>query len=219
MKTILIVDQHAIVRTGIRKLLADEADLEVVGEAARGEEAVRAARDLRPDVVLLDVGVADMSGLEIARRLARARPAPNLVALGVHRDGPYPAHLLEMGVCGYLTKDCSQADLVLALRKATRGERYVSAEVARSMVLGRLETERAPITTLTARELSVMVMVAQGHNRAEISQTLCVSPKTVSTYRTRVLRKLGASSDVELTHLSLRHGLIGPMQGGTPAPR
>ena len=211
MRTVLIIEQYAIVRSGFRQLLAQVSDLEVIGEAARGEEAIRLARTLVPQIVLLDVGVADMSGLEMARRLGRLRPAPSVVALGVYRDGPYPTHLLEMGVRGYITRDCSQDELVLALRKAARGERYVSAEVARGMVLGRLESERAPITTLTSRELSVMVMVAQGHDRHAISEKLCVSPKTVSTYRTRVMRKLGASSDVELTHISLRHGLVGPL--------
>ncbi len=212
MKTVLIIEQYAIVRSGFRQLLAQVSDLEVIGEAARGEEAIRLARTLTPQIVLLDVGVADMSGLEMARRLGRLRPAPSVVALGVYRDGPYPTHLLEMGVRGYITRDCSQDELVLALRKAGRGERYLGDEVARGMVLGRYEADKAPISTLTARELSVMVMVAQGHDRATISEKLCVSPKTVSTYRTRVLRKLGATSDVELTHLSLRHGLIAPVQ-------
>lgn len=208
MISILLVDPHPLIRTGLKALLDEEAGIEVVAEAGSCQEALRAARQGRPDVVLIDTAMPGMGVVELTRRLQRLDPAPAIVGLSVQPDGPMPSCLMEVGATGYLTRHCDREELVHALRSVAAGRHYVGIDVAQSLVLGRLDPRQSPLGRLTPRELSVMLMVSEGRNRAEISTTLCLSPKTVSTYRTRLLRKLGASSDVELTLLSLRHGLI-----------
>ncbi len=208
MIKVLIVNRHELVRSGIKALLSTDDTIAVEGEASCPDTALSQARKIRPDIILLDVNLSGLGVLETTRRLLRLDPAPRIVAFGGPAEGPYPACLLETGVAGYLSKFCTCRDLLTTVHKAHGGRRSVSSDVAQSLALGHLSAERTPIGRLTPRELAVMVMVSQGHNRIEISNQLCVSPKTVSTYRTRLLRKLGASSDVELTHLSLQHGLI-----------
>lgn len=208
MIKILLVDHYCLVRSGMRALLDAETDMEVTAEAGTGEAAVAVARTARPDVVLLNTDLPGMGSLEITRRLRRLEPAPRVIALGAQRDGPLPTCFLEVGARGYLTKTCEQAELVAAIRRVARGGHHVGRDVAQSLVLDRLRESPTPMSRLTPRELAVMVMVSQGQNRTEISSRLCVSPKTISTYRTRLMRKLGATSDVQLTHLSITHGLI-----------
>ncbi|MCP5155148.1 MAG: response regulator [Ectothiorhodospiraceae bacterium] len=208
MITIVLVEPHELVRCALKALIDATGDLRVVGECAEAEAAVLLTRELRPQVVLLGVNTSGIGPLEATRRLGRLSPQPRVLAFGGPLEGPYPGCLLEVGAAGYLTKESDPDELVGAIRRVHRGEPYVSVGVAQRLVLGRLDPTRAPLGRLTPRELAVMVLVSQGRNRSEISSALCVSPKTVSTYRTRVLRKLGATSDVELTHLSLRHGLI-----------
>ena len=211
MIRVLVVDHYRLVRSGLRALLSQQSDIEVVGEAGRADVAIATARDSAADVVVLNADLPGMGALEITRRLCRLEPAPKVVALGAPHDGPFPTCLLEVGARSYLTKSCEQAELLEAIRHVARGRHYVGGAVAQSLVLNKLRDAPTPMSRLTPRELAVMVMVSQGSNRAEISDQLSVSPKTISTYRTRLLRKLGASSDVELTHLSLRHGLIEPV--------
>ena len=208
MIRLLLVDDHALVRTAIRRLIADERDMRVVAEAASGEEALLRARECDPGVVLMDLNMPGMGGLEAMRRLVRMDTGARIIALSMHTDGPYPVTTMELGARGYLTKGCGREELVDAIRRVHAGERHVSPDVAQSIVLDSLRSTERHLTALTPRELSVIVMVSQGHNRDEISSRLCISPKTVSTYRSRAMRKLGATTDVELTHLSLRHGLI-----------
>jgi len=210
MIRVMLVDDHDLVRAGIRRLLADTRGIEVVAEAASGEAALARAREAMPEVILMDVTMPGIGGLEATRKLLRINPAFRIVGLSVHADGPFPARMLEVGAAGYLTKGCDVEEMVQAVRKVTLGERYVGADVAQQMVLSRIDGGQTPIETLSPRELEVMLLVSQGHKLRQISAELCLSPKTISTYRTRVLRKLSASSDVELTHLALRLGLIEP---------
>ena len=205
---VVVCDTYRLSRSGIFRLLAEEVDIELLGECSRGEDALRMTREHQADVLLIDIEVPDIGGLEVARRLSRGNGLPEVVLIGVHADGPIPARALESGACGYLTRSCEPAEVVTAVRRASEGQRYVDAEVAQSMVINRLNPESSPIAMLTGRELTVMIMVSNGHCRQTISERLCLSPKTVSTYRTRIMRKLGVSNDVELTHLSYRHGLL-----------
>ena len=209
---VVVCDTHRLSRVGLVRLLAEEDDIDLLGECDRGEEAIRMMRDQRADVLLVDVEVPDLGGLEVARRLGRGVGRRGIVLIGTHADGPIPARCLESGACCYLTRGCEPTEVVTAVRRASEGRRYVDADVAQSMIVEKLNPNDSPIATLTARELTVMVMVCSGYDRQTISERLCLSPKTVSTYRTRIMRKLGASNDVELTHLSYRHGLLEPLE-------
>ena len=210
---VVVCDTHRLSRNGLIRLLTEEADIDVLGECGRGEDAIRLTRNQRADVLLIDIEVPDIGGLEVALRLGRNDGLPEVVLIGTHADGPIPARALESGACGYLTRGCEPKEVVTAVRRASEGQRYVDAGVAQSMVVDKLNPGSSPISTLTAREFTVMVMVSNGYDRQTISERLCLSPKTVSTYRTRIMRKLGTSNDVELTHLSYRHGLLETLEG------
>ena len=207
---ILIVDNQELVRCGIRRLLDDMPSLSVVGEASSGEEAVNMARDLEPDVVLMDVQIPGIGGLEAARRMSRHSPGIGIIVVTLQVDDPFPAQLLDAGASGYLTKNCGIEEIADAIRVVSRGERYISADIARQMALSMLPgTEQSPFDRLSQRELQVMLMVAQGQNVHDISDRLCLSSKTISTYRYRLYDKLGVDNDVELTRLAIRHGIVG----------
>lgn len=210
---VLIADRQTLMRSGIRRLLADESDISVVAEASRIEQALATVRLGKVDVLLLDVNLPGMDSVEATRRLLRLNEDLKIVVLGAYASGPYPVHLFKAGIAGYLTKTSSGKEMLLCIRKVVRGQRHVGADVAQTLLLDQLQDGNAPLGCLTQRELSVLVLLSQGHHRSEISTKLCVSPKTISTYRTRLMRKLGARSDVELTHLSLRHGLISTLEG------
>ena len=210
MINILIADQQTLMRIGIHRLLSDESDLSVVAEAGRIEQVLATIRLSKVDVLLMDLNLPGMDSVEATRRLLRVDEELKIVVLGAHASGPYPVHLFKAGIAGYLTKASSSEEMLLCIRKVFRGQRHVSAEVAQTLLLDQIQDGDTPLGCLTQRELSVLVLLSQGHQRREISSKLCVSPKTISTYRTRLMRKLGARSDVDLTHLSLRHGLISP---------
>ena len=205
---VVVCDTHQLSRNGLIRLLAEEEDIDLLAECDRGEDAIRLVREHRADVLLIDMEIPDLGGLEVARRLRRTDGSSQVILVGIHAEGPIPARALESGASGYLTRGCAPVEVVKAVRRAAEGRRYVDAEVAQSMVIDRLNPGQSPIANLTARELTVMVMVCNGYDRQTISERLCLSPKTVSTYRTRIMRKLGTANDVELTHLSYRHGLL-----------
>ena len=205
---VVVCDTHRLSRNGLIRILTEEEGIDLLGECGRGEDAVRLVLEHRADVLIIDMEVPDIGGLEVARRLGRGSELPRVILIGTHAEGPIPARALESGAAGYLTRGCEPVEVVTAVRRASEGRRYVDAEVAQSMVIDKLNPASSAISTLTARELTVMVMVSNGFDRRTISKRLCLSPKTVSTYRTRIMRKLGTSNDVELTHLSYRHGLL-----------
>lgn len=214
MIRVALVDDHALVRRGVMRLLADMPGVEVVGEGRTGEDALALVRREEPDVLLLDVTMPGMSGIEVTRRVQRAVPEVRIIALSIHADGPFPACMMDLGASGYLTKGCDAKEMLKAIQRVHQGHRYVSADVAQNMVLKQISGQESPMGALAPRELEVMLMLSEGQTLHEISDRLCVSPKTVSTYRTRIMRKLGTSSNVELTHLAFRHGLIQPLPAG-----
>lgn len=210
MIRVLLVDDHKLVRSGIRKILDESEDVEVVAEAETGEQALDLAREHEPDVVLMDVNMPGIGGLEATRKLLHFNPKIKVIALSVHRSEPYPGRLLEAGASGYLTKDCSADEIISAVHKVYAGETYIDADIAREMALSRLPGKKAAsgLEELSQREMQVMLMVVQGKPIQEISDRLFISPKTVSTYRYRLFEKLGVHNDVELTRLAMRYGLI-----------
>lgn len=209
MIRVLLVDDHELVRTGIKRILDDTRGISVIAEASTGEEAIRQVREHKPDVVLMDVNMPGIGGLEATRKIIQSYPDLRVIVVTIHVDEPYPTRLLEAGASGYLTKGCAVDEIVTAIRVVHQGERYIGADIARQLALSMLPGgERSPFDKLSQREMQVMLMVTQGHNIQDISDKLCLSPKTVSTYRYRLYEKLGVDNDVELTHLAMRHGMI-----------
>lgn len=209
MTDILIVDDHDLVRTGLKNILAGAADLQVVGEAATGEDAIRLARALEPDLVLMDVGLPGLSGLETTERILKNHSGTRVIVLTAHSEPPLPARLLDSGASGYLTKACDAAELLRAVRKVARGERYIGADISQQLAISLLPgTPQSPFQELTARELEIALMLTQGMRMQSIGEVLNVSPKTVATYKYRIYDKTGVTSEVELLRMALRHGLV-----------
>ena len=210
MIRILLVDDHALFRSGMRSILESEPDFEVVGEAESGEEAVDPTHRLSPQVVLMDVHMPGIGGIEATRRVLRIDAEIRVIALTVLDDEPFPTRLLDAGARGYLTKGCPAEELVKAIHHVIMDKHYLSADVAQKISLSNIvhKGESSPLSRLSPREMQVMMMITQGNTNQEISDALFLSPKTVSTYRTRLFEKLDLHNDVELTHFALRHGLI-----------
>ena len=209
MITVLIVDDHELVRARIRSLLSGVNGIKVIGEASSGEEAVKIAREKHPNVVLMDVRMPGIGGLEATRKLLRADPDIKVIALTVCDEEPFPSKLLQAGAAGYLTKGSALEEMVQAIHSVHHGKRYLSPEVAQQLALKHLSDEKAsPFESLSERELQVMLMITSGQKVQEISDKLCLSPKTVNSYRYRLFDKLNVHSDVELTHLAIRHGIL-----------
>lgn len=213
MITVLLVDDHQLVRSGIRRILQDATDIQVVAEAASGEEALELFAQVNPQVVLMDVSMPGIGGIEATRKMLRAHPQVRIIALTVYADAPYPTSLLEAGAAGYLTKGCADHEIALAIRAVAAGERYLVKDVAQQMALAGLPGgKKCPFDLLSQREVQVMMMLTSGQSLQDVSDKLCLSPKTVSTYRYRLYEKLSVDNDVELTHLAIRHGMIKPIQ-------
>lgn len=209
MIRVLLVDDHKLVRTGIRLILEETPDIRVEAEAVSGEEAVKLARDLMPDVILMDVNMPGIGGLEATRKLHAHNPGIKVIAVSVHTSEPFPLRLLEAGAHGYLTKDCAADEVVTAVRKVHGGERYITASIAQQLALAKLEGGKSsPFDKLSQREMQVMLMVITGQELQAISDQLNLSPKTVSTYRSRLFEKLDVNNDVELTRMALRYGVL-----------
>ena len=210
MISVLLVDDHKLMRTGIKFILDDTTDIRVVGEASSGEEALERARVLKPNVILMDVSMPGIGGLEATRKLAMSLPDTRVIVLSAQTAEPFPMRLMEAGAAGYLTKDSAGDEIVTAIRRVLAGERYISAEIARQMALQAVNKTSggSPFEQLSSREMQVMIMATGGHSVQEISDKLHLSPKTVSTYRSRLFQKLGVNNDVELTRLAMRYGVI-----------
>ncbi len=205
----LIVDDHNLVRHGIQSMLHGVEGIKVVGEALSGEEAVKLAREVRPDVVLMDLKMPGIGGLEATRKLLRIDPDIKVLVVTVCDDDIFPARLLQAGASGYLTKGAKKEELIQAIRAVHSGQRYISPAIAQQLAFKHLtDSDDSPIESLSERELQVMLMIVNGLRPAEISEKLCLSPKTVNSYRYRLFDKLKVKNDVELTLLAIRHGLM-----------
>lgn len=203
------MDDHELVRLGIKRILQDMSGFKIMGEASTGEEAVRLAKELIPDVVIMDVQMPGIGGLEATRKMIRHNPDIKILALTVYGDEPYPSRLLQAGAAGYITKGCSTDEMIRAIRTVHSGQRYISSEIAQQLALKRFQkAEESPLDILSERELQIMLMITSGQKVQEISKKLCLSPKTVNSYRYRIFQKLGLKNDVELTLLAIRLGLV-----------
>jgi len=207
MTRVLLVDDHALVRMGFRMLLAD-AHFEVVGEADNGEQACTDYPRLKPDVVVMDLSMPGMGGLEAVRRLLAQDPKARVLALSAHEDTAHPRRVLRAGALGYLRKRSAPDALIAAVTAVANGQRYVDPDTAQALTLAQLEGDASPAETLSEREFSVFLHLARGQSVAQIADTMNLSPSTVGTHLYRVKQKLGASNQSELTLVALRCGLI-----------
>lgn len=209
---ILLVDDHQIVRAGLRMLFMAETDMEIVGEVDSGEAAITAVRDLSPDVVLMDVVMAGMSGIEATRRIKAAYPAVAVLALTMHEDEQYFFEMLNAGASGYVPKRAAPDDLVSAIRVVSQGNVFLYPTLAKLLVKDFLHRADAgtpaPGEELTPREREVLVCIADGLTNREIAETLVISAKTVDRHRENIMRKLNLHNRVELVKYAIEKGLI-----------
>lgn len=204
---VMLVDDHALVRVGFRMLLAD-ARIEVAAEADTGEQACQRYPKVQPDVVIMDLAMPGMGGLEATRRLLARDPKVRVLALSAHEDSVHPRRMLQAGALGYLAKRSAPQALIAAVRAVARGERYIDAATAQALAAAQFDGTTNPTDTLSAREFSVFLELAQGMTVAQIAATLNLSVSTVGSHLYRVKQKLGASNQAELTWVALRWGLI-----------
>ena len=206
---VLIVDDHALVRMGIRRLLDDLPDMIVVAEAENGEVALALVKKHHPDVVLLDMKMPGIDGWEVTRRLKKSNPDIKIIAVTSMNVEPLPIRVLQLGAMGFLTKESGAEEMADAIRKVFKGERYLSAVIAQKMAISSLqESQESPFACLTERETQVMLMITRGLNMQDMVDRLFLSGKTINGYRYRMFEKLGIKNDVELTYLAMKHNVI-----------
>lgn len=210
MIQILLVDDHELVRAGFEALLNTAEDMAVVGVAQSGEEAIGAAVKLSPDVVLMDISMPGIGGVEACRRILKQDSAVKIIAVSAHNDGPIPQQLLKIGVMSFVSKGSSLEEMVLAIRKVMAGKRYLCTEVANSVALQGLACGESPFAKLSQRESEVVTLILQGKTIQEMAHMLVLSDKTVNTYRYRLYDKLHVKNDVELTRLATKFGHMMP---------
>ena len=206
---LLLVDDHKVVRSGLRMLLDNEADLTIVGEAGTGQEALQLVEQLQPDLVLMDIGLPDMSGIEVTHQIKQRWPNIAIVALTIHEDEEYFFKMLQAGVNGYVTKRAAPEELLTAVRTAIEGGVYLSPSLAKLLVKDYLAGEHPDkLDGLTEREQEILAHLAEGASNEAIADTLNISQKTVSRHRENIMRKLNLHSRADLVKYAIRKGII-----------
>jgi DNA-binding NarL/FixJ family response regulator len=203
-----LADDHVLVRQGFRMILSAQPDMEIVGEAGNGREAVEFAEKLKPDIVIMDVAMPELNGIEATRRLTASTPRTRVLALSMHKDSVYVREILRSGARGYLLKDSADADLLTAVRAVAKGDGYLSPAVSDAVLTDYRRHVTDPIDLLTTREREVLQMIAEGKTNKEIAVALNLSVYTVEAHRGRVMEKLNLHSTGELVRFALRNGLI-----------
>ena len=204
----MLVDDHAVVRTGFRLLLQAFADIEVVAEADSGEAACQMYERVAPDVVVMDIAMAGMGGIEAIKRLMAKNAKARILALSAHEDTSHPKRALQAGALGYLSKRSAPEVLIDAIRAIAKGQRYLDAHIAQRMAVQDIHGEKGPMDALSPREFEVFLHLARGQSVAQISETLSLSSSTIGTHLYNVKQKLGLVNQAEMTLLAVRHGLI-----------
>jgi two-component system response regulator NreC len=212
---LLLVDDHDVVRSGLRMLLEDEEDVEIVGEYGSAEQTLAALTEKEPDVILMDIGLPDMSGIEVTLQVKRRRPETAIVALTIHEDEEYFFRMLDAGASGYVPKRAAPEQLLTAIRAAARGEIYLYPSLAKLLVKDYLEQDEEARTArmlngLTPREREVLTHLAEGKTNTEMGEDLGISPKTVARHRENIMQKLNLHSRAELVRYAIRKGIIKP---------
>jgi len=209
MIKILIVDDHAVVRKGVRQILEDANEISVYGEASNGREAIQLCMQTDFDIALLDIALPDTNGIEVLKQLRHLKPKIRVLILSMYPEEQYALRALQAGAAGYLTKDSAPDELVEAIHKVCAGGKYVTTSLAESMAAHMTEGyTKLPHESLSDRESEVMHLLASGKSTSEIAAMLSISPKSVSTYRTRIMEKLGATNSAEIIHYAYQNRLI-----------
>ncbi|RDI99510.1 response regulator [Dyella solisilvae] len=208
MIKVVLIDDHELVRTGFRMILQQQPDIQISGEAGTAEEGLRLIRSRAPDIALVDVHMPGMSGIELTERVARSKLPTHIIIVTVVDDARFPKRLLDAGALGYLTKGCTAEELLEAVRHVALGRRYLAPAVAQQLALATLDGEGSPFDALSSRELEVAMMLVRGKPLTMIGEQLNLSPKTVSTYKQRLMEKLQVDHVISLAHLMTIHGLL-----------
>lgn len=207
---VFIVDDHALVRTGMRMILSAETDIEVVGDAETGEEAMPLIRRLKPDVVLCDLHLPGLSGLEVTERIVKGDHGTRVIIVSVLQDGPMPKRLLEAGASGYVGKGGDAGELLRAIREVARGRRFLASGIAQNLALAGIDGDASPFDSLSPREMEIALLLVQGLRQDDIARRLSLSAKTVNTHKTRLFEKLEITDTIALARLASRYGVIDP---------
>lgn len=209
---IFLVDDHALVRTGMRMILSGETDMDVVGEAENGEDALPQIRKLKPDVVLCDLHLPGISGLEVTERIVKGDHGTRVIVVSVLEDGPIPKRVIAAGASGYVGKGGNSDELLSAVREVARGKRYLASGVAQNLALAGISGNSTPFDILSPRELEVAMLLLQGLRQEEIARKLSLSAKTVNTHKSRMFEKLEIQDNIALARLAQQYGLSDPGQ-------
>ena len=209
---VFLIDDHALVRTGIKVILEKEDGIDVVGEADNGEDALPLVRKLQPDVVLCDLHLPGLSGLEITERIVKGNHGTRVIIVSVLEDGPMPKRLLEAGASGYVGKGGDAGELVRAVQDVAHGRRYLANNVAQNIALSNFGGETSPFDDLSPRELEVALLLVQGHRQEDIARSLSLSAKTVNTHKSRLFVKTGVQDTIALARLAAQYGVSDPAQ-------
>ena len=207
---VMLVDDHAVVRMGFRMLLETAADIKVIAEAENGEQAVKLYVEHQPDVVVMDITMPGIGGLEAIERIMSKDSAARILVLSAHEDSVHPKRVLNAGAMGYLTKRSAAEELIKAIRTVAGGKMYLEANIAQQMAIQQLSGEKNPVDVLSDREFEVFMALAKGKTTNDIADTLCLSPRTVGTHLYNIKQKLNASNSAEIALIAMRSGLIDP---------
>ena len=207
---ILLVDDHAVVRMGFKMLIEAEADIKVIGEAESGEVAVRLFQELKPDIIVMDITMPGIGGLEAIDRIMAKDKNTKILVLSAHEDSVHPKRVLNAGAMGYLTKRSAAEELIKAIKSIYQGKRYLEPNIAQQMAITQLSGETNPVEILSDREFEVFMALAKGKSTNEIADTLCLSPRTVGTHLYNIKQKLNANNSAEIALIAIRCGLIDP---------
>ena len=207
---VLLVDDHAVVRMGFKMLLESAADIKVVAEAENGEQAIRHYVEFKPDVVVMDITMPGIGGIEAIERIMAKDNAARILVLSAHEDSVHPKRVLSAGAIGYLTKRSAAEELIKAIRTVAGRKMYREASVAQQMAIQQLSGETNPVDVLSDREFEVFIALAKGKSTNDIADTLCLSPRTVGTHLYNIKQKLNANNSAEIALIAMRAGLIDP---------
>lgn len=207
---VMLVDDHAVVRMGFKMLLEMSADIKVVAEAENGEQAIKLFTEHKPDVIVMDITMPGIGGMEAIERIKARDDNAKILVLSAHEDSVHPKRVLNAGAMGYLTKRSAAEELIKAIRTVATGKRYLEASVAQQMAIQQLSGETNPVDVLSEREFEVFMSLAKGKTTNEIAETLCLSPRTVGTHLYNIKQKLNANNSAEIALIAMRSGLIDP---------
>jgi two-component system invasion response regulator UvrY len=208
--SVMLVDDHAVVRMGFKMLLETSDDIKVISEAENGEEAIKFYMEHKPNVIVMDITMPGMGGMEAIERILTKEPSAKILVLSAHEDSVHPKRVLNAGAMGYVTKRSAAEELIKAIRAVASGKKYIEATVAQQMAIQQLSGSQNPVDVLSEREFEVFMSLAKGKTTNEIAENLFLSPRTVGTHLYNIKQKLNANNSAEIALIAMRSGLIDP---------